>query len=121
MSERVKLDKLRTLGDDERDQRPAAPAQAPADLQERAREVLHAEFQHALMMKEKLGAEAQVGGKEKGRDSQRQAERLRGVIASLEGQVKFALKMGLLTPSEGREFFARAMKDGLHEGWGKGA
>jgi hypothetical protein len=122
MPERVQTGGLRTLGTDEgeRVERAVAPA-APDELRARAREVLRAEFEHALMMKEKMGAEAAIGGKEKGRDAMRASERLRGLVASLEGMSKFALKMGLLTPAETRELFADAMKKGLHEGWTEGA
>jgi len=68
-----------------------------------------------------MTAEAVIGGKEKGRDAQRRSERLRGLIASLEGMSRFTLKLGLITPAENRELFADAMKKGLHEGWSEGA
>ena len=116
--ERVKVQGLRTLGDVE-PSRESAPKRAKADaaLAKKARATLKKEFDAALALKEKLAAEAAIGGKEKGRESLRQSEKLRSLVASLEGMNRFALAMGLITPAESRELYANAMKRGLYEGW----
>jgi hypothetical protein len=116
--ERVKVGGLRTLGDVE-PSRKAAPKRrgGNAALAKKARATLQKEFDAALALKEKLAAEASIGSKEKGRESLRQAEKLRSLIASLEGMNRFALAMGLITPAESRELYAAAMKRGLYEGW----
>jgi hypothetical protein len=116
--DRVKVQGLRTLGDVEPSREPA-PKRPKADkaLAEKARATLQKEFDAALALKEKLAAEAAVGGKEKGRESLRQSEKLRSLVASLEGMNRFALAMGLITPAESRELYANAMKRGLYEGW----
>jgi hypothetical protein len=114
--ERVKVNKLRTLGDVAPDREGAAAQHADAELSERARVLLQTEFDRALAMKEKLNAERAVGGKEKGRDVNRPDDKLRGVIASLEGANRFALKLGLITPAESREMYSAAMAKGLHDG-----
>ena len=117
-AERVKVQGLRTLGDVEPSREPA-PKRSKTDeaLATKARATLQKEFDAALALKEKLAAEAAVGGKEKGRESLRQSEKLRSLIASLEGMHRFALAMGLITPAESRELYAAAMKRGLYEGW----
>ena len=116
--ERVKVQGLRTLGDVEPSSsaRPKRP-KADATLAAKARTTLEAEFNKALELKAKLAAEAAVGSKEKGRESLRQSEKLRSLVASLEGMNRFALAMGLITPAESRELYADAMKRGLYEGW----
>ena len=116
--ERVTVQGLRTLGDVEPG-RKSAPKRSgvKATLAKKARSTLEKEFDRVLAMKQKLAAEAAVGGKEKGRESLRQAEKLRSLVASLEGMNRFALAMGLITPSESRELYAVAMKRGLYEGW----
>jgi len=116
--ERVKVQGLRTLGDVEpsRDPSPKRP-KADAVLADKARATLQKEFDAALALKEKLAAEAAIGGKEKGRESLRQTEKLRSLVASLEGMNRFALAMGLISPAESRELYADAMKRGLYEGW----
>jgi len=116
--ERVTVQGLRTLGDVEPTREPA-PKRPKADkaLAQKARATLQKEFDAALALKEKLAAEAAVGGKEKGRESLRQTEKLRSLVASLEGMNRFALAMGLITPAESRELYADAMKRGLYKGW----
>jgi hypothetical protein len=116
--ERVPVQKLRTLGDVE-PQRKQAPKRAPKDagLADKARATLQKEFDRALALKEKLAAESKIGAKEKGREALRQTEKLRSIIASLEGMNRFALAMGLISPAESRELYAAAMKRGLYEGW----
>ena len=108
---------LRTLG---------APAATPAEkpkrskaqsaLAEKALATLRAEFEKALALKEKLAGEAVESSEQKGRDP-RQAEKLRSLVASLEGMSRFAIKMELLTPAENRALFAEYMGKGLYEGW----
>ena len=116
--ERVKVQGLRTLGDVESTgKRTPKPPKTDAKLAEKARAALQKEFDAALALKEKLAAEAAIGGKEKGRESLRQSEKLRSLVASLEGMNRFALAMGLITPAESRELYADAMKRGLYEGW----
>ena len=116
--ERVKVQGLRTLGDVEPSRTPAPKrAKAGAAMAEKARATLQKEFDAALALKEKLAAEAAIGGKEKGRESLRQTEKLRSLVASLEGMNRFAMAMGLITPAESRELYAKAMKRGLYEGW----
>ena len=115
--ERVTVQGLRTLGDVEPSSKREKPAKADPALAEKARATLQKEFDAALALKEKLAAEAAIGGKEKGRESLRQTEKLRSLVASLEGMNRFALAMGLITPAESRELYANAMKRGLYEGW----
>lgn len=117
MTER-NVNELRELG------RPSAgPVKAPKragggrDLAERAKGVLDEEFRKALELKGKLAAEAAVGGKEKGRAATRQAEKLRSLVASLEGMSRFAIAMGILTPAENRALWQDAISKGLYEGW----
>jgi len=116
--ERVAVGGLRTLGDVEPSEKAAKkhPKRDEA-FAEKARATLQAEFDKALALKEKLAAEAAIGSKEKGRESLRQTEKLRSLIASLEGMNRFAMAMGLITPAESRELYAAAMKRGLYEGW----
>jgi len=116
--ERVKIGGLRTLGDVE-PSRKAAPKRrgGNAAIAARARATLQKEFDAALALKEKLAAETSIGAKEKGRESLRQTEKLRSLVASLEGMNRFAMAMGLVTPAESRELYASAMKRGLYEGW----
>lgn len=106
---------LRTLG---------APAATPAEkpkrskaqsaLAEKALATLRAEFERAMELKAKLADEANVSAEAKGRSP---AEKLRSLVASLEGMSRFAIKMELLTPAENRALFAEYMGKGLYEGW----
>jgi hypothetical protein len=108
---------LRTLGGPSK---PAAdtPKRSKADgaLAAKAVEVLTAEFDKALALKEKLAGEAVESSEQKGRDP-RQAEKLRSIVASLEGMSRFAIAMGLLTPAENRAIWSEYMAKGLYEGW----
>jgi hypothetical protein len=116
--EKVKVQGLRTLGDVEPSRDPVPKrAKADAAMAEKARATLKKEFDAALALKAKLTAEAVIGSKEKGRESLRQTEKLRSLVASLEGMNRFALAMGLISPAESRELYADAMKRGLYEGW----
>jgi len=115
--ERVTVQGLRTLGDVEPSSKKEKPPAADPALAEKARATLQKEFESALALKGKLEAEAKIGAKEKGRESLRQTEKLRSLVASLEGMNRFALAMGLITPAESRELYANAMKRGLYEGW----
>jgi hypothetical protein len=117
-AERVQMSGLRTLGDVEPGARkPKKRSSEQEALATKALAILQQEFDNALALKEKLAAEAKIGGAEKGRESLRQPEKLRSLVASLEGMSRFALEMGLITPAEGRELYAAAMKRGLYHGW----
>ena len=113
MSERKQS--LRTLGAPGAGAK-AAPTRTPEEqvLTDKALEVLRGEFQKALELKAKLTDEANVSSESKGRTP---AEKIRSIVASLEGMSRFALAMGLLTPAENRALFAEYMGKGLYEGW----
>jgi hypothetical protein len=106
---------LRTLG---APGKPAAPppkrTKAQDALAAKAIEVLRAEFEKAIALKAKLSDEADVSSGSKGRTP---AEKLRSIVASLEGMSRFAIAMGILTPAENRALFAEYMGKGLYEGW----
>lgn len=93
-----------------------APTRAPEEqaLAAKAVEVLRAEFEKAMALKSKLTDEANVSSEAKGRTP---SEKLRSIVASLEGMSRFAIAMGLLTPAENRALFAEYMGKGLYEGW----
>jgi hypothetical protein len=100
---------------------PTKPSEAPPKrtksqqaLADRATEVMRAEFEKALALKAKLSDEADVSAEAKGRAP---AEKLRSIVASLEGMSRFAIAMELLTPAENRALFAEYMGKGLYEGW----
>ena len=106
---------LRTLG------APGAGAKAPPKrneaeqaLADKATEIMRGEFEKAIALKAKLTDEANVSSEAKGRTP---SEKLRSIVASLEGMSRFALAMGLLTPAENRALFAEYMGKGLYEGW----
>ncbi|MHB8511349.1 MAG: hypothetical protein ACYDCC_04135 [Actinomycetota bacterium] len=109
---------LRTLGAPVARKSPVKPklTKSRQELHDQAIKTLRKEFNAALALKQKVGAEAQVGGKEKGRDAH-PSDKLRLIVASLEGMNRFALAMNLITPQESRVLFAGAMKKGLYEGW----
>jgi hypothetical protein len=113
--ERVKVDKLRTLGNEKRPGKKAATPGSAA-MRKRALETLRGEFERIMTLRAKLGAEAKIGGTEKGRASPRHDEKIRSLVSSLEGMHRFALQMGLVTPAESRELYAEAMKRGLYGG-----
>jgi hypothetical protein len=94
----------------------AAPRRSKADeaLAAKAVEVLRAEFERALELKSKLAEEATFASEAKGRAP---SEKLRSIVASLEGMSRFAIAMGILTPAENRAIFAEYMGKGLYEGW----
>jgi hypothetical protein len=108
---------LRTLGAPTA-KRTAAPKRSKAgtDLADKAKKILRQEFKRALDLKAKLATEAGASGAAKGREAN-QAEKLRSIVASLEGMSRFALAMGVLAPAENRAIWADAMKKGLYEGW----
>lgn len=120
--ERVKVSKVRTLGEVGTRAKKTAPKKTapkspkPSPMARKAHALLADEFERALAMKQKLGAEGKVGGDEKGRDIAGANEKVRGIIASLEGMNRFALKMGLITPAEARAMYVDAMSKGLHGG-----
>jgi len=117
VTEPPKKQGLRTLGSPSK---PAAPAPKRSKAQEvlaaKATDVLRAEFEKALALKEKLAGEAAESSEQKGRDP-RQAEKLRSLVASLEGMSRFAIAMGLLTAAENRAIWSEFMGRGLYEGW----
>jgi hypothetical protein len=101
---------LRVLGDASMRQEPAATREpAPESLRRQALELLLAEFAKALEMKHRLDAETG--------DTEATAAKRRGIVASLEGANRLALKLGLIDVTASRELFARAQRDGLYEGW----
>jgi len=108
---------LRTLGASSKPPA-AAPKRSKAEraLAAQAIEVLKAEFSKALALKQKLAGEAAESSEQKGRDP-RQAEKLRSLVASLEGMSRLAIAMGLLTPAENRAIWSEYMGKGLYEGW----
>lgn len=110
-----KPDGLRRLGAPSKPSEPA-PKRSQADeaLAAKAVEVLKAEFERALELKTKLTEEANFASEAKGRVP---GEKLRSLVASLEGMSRFAIAMGLLTPAENRAIFAEYMGKGLYEGW----
>jgi hypothetical protein len=106
---------LRTLG---------APSKSAAKTPERSKadealaakaiDVLRKEFERAMELKAKLTDEANFASEAKGRAP---SEKLRSIVASLEGMSRFAIAMGLLTPAENRALFSEYMGKGLYEGW----
>ena len=113
MSERKPT--LRTLGSPGASAKPA-PKRTDAEqaLAGKAIEIMRAEFEKTIALKAKLTDEANVSSEAKGRTPN---EKLRSIVASLEGMSRFALAMGLLTPAENRALFAEYMGKGLYEGW----
>lgn len=112
----VPMTPLRTLGSEERAQPPTRPVKrADEAARKKAKQVLREEFDRILELKAKLESEQTEGA----RGVERSEEKLRGLIASLEGMSRFALRMGLITPAESREQYARAMERGLYAGWKK--
>ncbi len=93
---------------------PPMRTKAQQALASKATEVLRAEFEKAIALKAKLSDEADVASEAKGRTP---SEKLRSIVASLEGMSRFAIAMGLLTPAENRALFAEYMSKGLYEGW----
>jgi len=108
---------LRTLGGPSKSES-GSPKRSKAEdaLAAKAAAVLKAEFEKALALKEKLAGEAVSSSEQKGRDP-REAEKLRSLVASLEGMSRFAIAMGLLTPAENRAIWSEYMARGLYEGW----
>ncbi len=106
---------LRKLGAPTKPTDPA-PKRSKADeeLAKKAADVLRVEFDRALELKTKLTEEANFASEAKGRAP---SEKLRSIVASLEGMSRFAMAMGLLTPAENRAIFAEYMGKGLYEGW----
>ena len=117
MTERIAVGGLRTLGAP-RTGKASSPTRTKTQQarSDEARKILQAEFRKALKLKEKISGEQQTSGDQKGRDV-REAEKIRSLVASLEGMSRFAMSMHLLTPDENRALWANAMKRGLYEGW----
>lgn len=116
MTEPSKPGGLRTLGTQtsEKKKPPAKRSKQQEALAAKALDVLRGEFDRAMELKAKLADEANVSSEAKGRSP---SEKLRSLIASLEGMSRFAIAMGLLTPAENRALFAEYMSKGLYEGW----
>ena len=115
MSETPEKPALRTLGAPSKPSQPAPKrTKAQQALATKAVETLRAEFERALALKAKLADEANFASEAKGRSP---SEKLRSIVASLEGMSRFAIAMGLLTPAENRALFAEYMGKGLYEGW----
>ena len=115
MSEETKKPGLRTLGAPSKPSAPPPKRSKAAESQaKKALDVLRAEFDRALELKAKLADEANFAAEAKGRSP---SEKLRSIVASLEGMSRFAIAMGLLTPAENRALFAEYMGKGLYEGW----
>ncbi|MCA1833325.1 MAG: hypothetical protein ABR548_03985 [Actinomycetota bacterium] len=117
MTDKPHVSGLRTLG------APAAPKtkkprRTPEEkaLAAKAVETLRSEFARALALKQKLSGEQNASADLKGRDAG-EAEKLRSIVASLEGMSRFAIAMGMLTPQENRAIWAEHIKLGLYEGW----
>lgn len=108
---------LRTLGAPS-----AAKARKPRrtagqkELAEKAITTLRSEFDKALALKEKLAGEQASMADAKGRDAG-EADKLRSIVASLEGMSRFAIALGMLTPAENRAIWATYIGRGLYEGW----
>jgi hypothetical protein len=114
---RINVSGVRVLGGPaKRTAKAPKRTKAQTDLAEKARKVLRAEFRRAMELKAKISAEAAASGGEKGRDPE-QAEKLRSIVASLEGMSRFAIAMGILTPAENRAIWGDYVKRGLYEGW----
>ena len=111
--QRVRPNALRTLGAERR----SKPSASKKPGSGKAIEVLRAEFDRVMTLKDKLAAETRIGATEKAREPRRADEKLRSLVASLEGMNRFALQMGLITPAQSRELYAGAMKRGLYQGW----
>lgn len=114
---RIKVTGVRVLGGPTK-RASAKPkrTKAQTDLSAKARRVLRAEFKRAMELKAKIAREATASAEEKGREPA-QAAKLRSLVASLEGMSRYAIAMGLLTPSENRAIWADAIRKGLYEGW----
>jgi hypothetical protein len=118
MTERINASGLRTLGTPAKPKKAASPRRADPEkkLAEKAKKTLRAEFARALELKHKLAAESASQADAKGRDAG-EADKLRSIVASLEGMSRFAIAMGILTPQENRAIWAEHIQKGLYEGW----
>jgi hypothetical protein len=117
MTDKEKVSGLRTLGAPNKPagRAPRRSAEAKA-LAEKAKSVLREEFAKALELKQKLATESATSADAKGRDAG-ESEKLRSIVASLEGMSRFAIAMKMLTPAENRAIWAEHIKQGLYEGW----
>lgn len=107
MTGKTPIGGLRTLGAPGGTQEPTPRDDAQQALAEEALAIIRAEFDKALQLKEKLVQES----------SDTMPDKLRSIIASLEGMNRFAIAMRIITPAESRQIFADAIKRGLYEGW----
>src|SRR5688572_9583043 len=117
MSKTPKDSGLRTLGPS-RPAKTQRPKRTPEEKQlaEKAKLALRAEFTRALELKQKLSDESAASADAKGRDAG-ESEKLRSIVASLEGMSRFAITMNMLTPAENRAIWSEFIKQGLYEGW----
>jgi hypothetical protein len=118
MSEKTAVSGLRTLGAPGAAAKPQRAARTADEkkLADKAKRVLRLEFKRALELKAKLSAESAASADAKGRDAG-EADKLRSLVASLEGMSRFAIAMKMLTPAENRAIWAEYIKQGLYEGW----
>ena len=115
MSKPPEKPSLRTLGAPSKESAKAPRrSEAEKELAAKALEVLRKEFDRAMELKAKLSDEANFASEAKGRAP---SEKLRSIVASLEGMSRFAIAMGLLTPAENRAIWSEYMAKGLYEGW----
>jgi hypothetical protein len=117
MTEKINASGLRTLGSTlkPKTKRVVRDPSAKA-LADKARKTLRAEFKKSLELKKKISDEQSSSAGAKGRDAG-EAEKLRSIVASLEGMSRFAIAMGILTPQENRAIWSDFIKQGLYEGW----
>ena len=118
MTEKINASGLRTLGTPGKPKRASSPKRAEGDkkLADKAKKTLRAEFSRAMDLKQKLATESASQADAKGRDAG-EADKLRSIVASLEGMSRFAIAMGILTPQENRAIWAEHIEKGLYEGW----
>ncbi len=91
------------------------PPQGPAA------DALRAEFDRVFGLKASLRGEAEASVSPTGRRTTAADEaKLRTLVASVEGASRFAIRLGLLSPSAVRALWAEAMGRGLYDGWDAG-
>ena len=81
-----------------------SPVREPSEelLAERARELLREQIAQVARMREQLAVEEAAGA------PGRAEERLAGMVATVEGATRFAIRLGLLSPAEARLLWAEA-------------
>jgi hypothetical protein len=92
----------------------AVPSGAAAD-------VLRAEFERVLALKDGLRGETESPVSPTGRRTTAAAEaKLRALVASVEGASRIVIGLGLLEPGQVRALWSEAMARGLYDGWDGG-